>query len=116
MKSKKLLFSVTKKDLEIKTFQAGGKGGQHQNKTDSAVRITHRASGAVGVSRDHRSQHRNKREAFRRMVDSKTFKNWIKIESARVNGEQARIEEDVDRMMHPRFIKVETFEPKPDEG
>lgn len=37
---KKLLFSLNKKDFTVQTFKAGGPGGQHQNKTDSAVRIT----------------------------------------------------------------------------
>lgn len=49
---KELLFSLTKKDFRIETFRSGGKGGQHQNKTDSGVRIVHLESGAVGESRE----------------------------------------------------------------
>ena len=56
---KELLFTIRKKDFEIQTFRSGGKGGQHQNKTDSGVRIIHKASGAVGESRNDKSQHRN---------------------------------------------------------
>jgi len=74
---KELLFTVNKKDFDIQTFRSGGPGGQHQNKTDSGVRIVHRASGAVGESRTDKSQHRNKREALKRLVESAKFKLWI---------------------------------------
>lgn len=73
---KELICSVTKKDLDIQTFRAGGKGGQHQNTTDSGVRIVHRESGAVGESRTERSQVVNKRMALRRLVDHPKFRLW----------------------------------------
>ena len=105
-----LLFSVTKKDLRIDTFRAGGKGGQHQNKTDSGVRITHVASGAVGESREERSQPANKRKAFLRMVESKTFQNWHRMETARRLGIEDQIQKAVAKQMAPKNLLVEVHD------
>lgn len=54
--------------VRFEAFRAGGPGGQHQNKTESAVRATHIASGLSVVVREERSQHRNKALALERMA------------------------------------------------
>ena len=78
---RELLFSLTKKDFEVQTFCAGGKGGQHQNKTASGVRIIHSDSGAVGESRNYRSQHQNKKAALHRLIETEKFKKWHKLKT-----------------------------------
>lgn len=54
-------------ECAVETFRAGGPGGQHQNKTESAVRLTHRPTGLVVTARESRSQHRNRARALDRL-------------------------------------------------
>jgi len=108
---KDLLFSVTRDDLEIQFFRAGGKGGQKQNKTSSACRVIHRESGAVGECREERYQSQNKKIAFRRMYKSDKFQGWLRAETAaRLQGFK-NLEKQVDAMMDEKNIKIEYYTP-----
>ena len=75
--ARELAFTVTKDKFKITTFTAGGPGGQHQNHSNTAVRITHPDSGASAECRMFRSQHQNKMRAFKNLVNSGKFRVWV---------------------------------------
>ncbi len=114
--NKELLFSITKKDLDIQYYKASGKGGQNRNKRETAVRIVHKDSGVTVIAADERTQGQNLKIAFRRLTDHPKFKSWIHIEAARRMKDKHNIEEqinkEVDEWMKEENLKIETYAPE----
>lgn len=119
MTNKRLLFSVTKNDFDMQTFSVGGHGGSGKDTSNSGVRLTHRASGAVGEGREHRTNTMNRESAFRKLVETSKFRTWLKLETAKRMGQpvvetpeqiRARVDRMVDDGLKDGTIVEETYE------
>jgi peptide chain release factor len=92
--------AITAQEVRFEAFRAGGPGGQHQNKTESAVRAIHIASGLSVVAREQRSQHRNKALALERIAALIRLRGELEAITARTNTHAVH-----DRLERGRPVK-----------
>lgn len=104
--SKTRLFSVSIKDCKVNTFTVGGHGGSGKDTSNTGVCVVHPASGAMGIGQDHRSQLKNKQDAFSRMANSTKFQMWLRRVLAEMQSGKT-LDQIVDEAMEPNNLKVE---------
>lgn len=80
-------FEINPADLQIETHRSGGAGGQHVNKTESAIRIIHLPTGIVVDCQDERSQHKNKEKAMK-ILRSRIYESMREEREAKIAGER----------------------------
>ncbi len=68
---------LLEREVEVEVFRASGPGGQHVNKTESALRLVHPPSGVVVIAQDSSSQHRNREIAFERLAERLERLNYV---------------------------------------
>lgn len=106
LQDKDKIFSIGKEDLEWSTFRGSGPGGQHKNKTDSAVRLRHAPSNTTVISQGDRCQLTNKKQALKQLANHPKFKAWC-FRRMKELSEGITLEEKIEAITQPQYLKIE---------
>ena len=96
------------RECEVETFRAGGPGGQHVNKVETAVRLRHVPSGLVVTCREERSQHRNKSNCLRRLREEVARLNYRapkRVPTRRTRAAKERTLEEKSRRSRVKSLR-----------
>lgn len=97
------------KDLIYTYFSGSGSGGQHRNKHQNCVRLSHPNSGVVVQATEERSRKQNEKVALQRLVKNDKFKLWLKMEcGAKLEG-YADVEKKIDELMREKYYSIEVY-------
>ena len=103
------------RECEVETFRSSGPGGQHVNKTESAVRLRHLPSGVVVSSQQQRSQHQNKADCLRKLrqkIERLNYRPARRVPTRRSRSAKNRTLEDKSRRSQIKRLRAK---PSPDE-
>ena len=103
------------RECEVETFRSSGPGGQHVNKTESAVRLTHTPSGVVVTSRQERSQHRNKALCLQRLRKKVAQLNYRPAKRVPTHVPRSAKNRTLEEKARRSQIKRLRSKPSPDE-
>ncbi len=96
------------RECEVETFRSSGPGGQHVNKTETAVRLRHLPSGVVVTSREERSQHRNKAHCLRKLrkkIEQMNYRPAKRVPTRVTRGAKDRTLEAKARRSHVKQLR-----------
>ena len=93
------------KEVRIDVFRASGPGGQHVNKTESALRLTHIPSGVVVIAQDSSSQHRNRDIAFERLIERLVKLNYVPKKRIKTRPTRASVERRIETKTRRATVK-----------
>src|ERR671917_2144170 len=103
------------RECEVETFRSGGPGGQHVNKVETGVRLTHLPTGLVVACREERSQHRNKMNCLRKLRDEVARLNYRPPKRVPTRRTRAAKERTLEEKARRARVKQLRSKPSKDE-
>ena len=97
------------RECEVETFRSGGPGGQHVNKVETGVRLTHTPSGVVVTCREERSQHRNKSSCLKKLrerVERLNYRPAKRVPTRRTRAAKERTLEEKARRSRVKSMRT----------